>query len=416
MVATLADVVPLVALAVLLGVAIAHLRAGVEALVAVLCAGAVLATGVLGTGDVRRELDRLLPVVLFLVAILVVAECCRAAGLFSAIGARLARRGTATALFGWTFLVAVAVTVVLSLDATVVLLTPVALAAAGGTAASRPLQSRCVRLANSASLLLPVSNLTNLLALPHLDLSFGRFALLMAPPFLFTLAVEYAVHRVWFRADLGAPTRRTGVPAAPPPPPLPRTPLLVVVLMLAGFAIGSGFDLAPAWFAGAAAAVLGVRALVRAELRPRALAASTHLGFALFVLSLGLVVAGLVVGPFGDLVARLVPDHAGLAGLLGTALLGAVLANLLNNLPATLLLAPLAAPLGAVAVLAALIGINLGSSMTWPGSLANLLWRRTVTRSSGTVSSRDFHLVGLLAAPVATLGSVVLLWAWAGVV
>jgi len=62
------------------------------------------------------------------------------------------------------------------------------------------------------------------------------------------------------------------------------------------------------------------------------------------------------------------------------ALLATLLANLLTNLSATLLLVPMLAPLGTTAVLAALLGLNIGSGLTYTGSLANLLWRRTLVR------------------------------------
>ena len=71
-------------------------------------------------------------------------------------------------------------------------------------------------LSNSASLLLPVSNLTNLLAFAASGLSFTRFAALMALPWLAAIAVEFAVFRRFFAADLNAdapaptPTRRRG--------------------------------------------------------------------------------------------------------------------------------------------------------------------------------------------------------------
>lgn len=411
MVGVLTFLVPLVALGALLAAAYAHPPPAVEALVAVTAAAAVLATGALSSTDLDRERDHLLPVVLFLIAILVVAECCRAAGLFAAIGSRLAASGRPRAMFAATFAVAAATTVVLSLDATVVLLTPVVMAAAAAASLSgRPFQLVCVRLANSASLLLPVANLTNLLAMPDLDLSVGRFALLMAPVWLLVLGIEYAVHRAWFRAELDA------APAAhaPAPLPLPRLPLVVVALMLAGFGAGSWVD--PAWVAGAAALVLAARAVALGELRPGPVVRSAHLPFALFVLSLGLVVAALGEGELGVALTDLVPTGTGLASLLTVALLGAVLANLVNNLPATLLLVPLVAVLGPVPVLAALIGINLGSSMTWAGSLANLLWRRTVRAEGGSVDSRDFHVVGLLATPVSILGGVLVLHVWSQLV
>ncbi|MGO4255951.1 SLC13 family permease [Marmoricola sp. RAF53] len=412
---TVRDLVPLVALLALLAVAVVHPPEWLEALVGVGAAAVVLAFGQLDSGDLSTERDHLLPVVGFLMAILVVAECCRAAGLFGAIGARLARDTEPHRLFRLTFLVATVVTVALSLDATVVLLTPVVLAAGAGAALDRPLQLVCVRLANSASLLLPVSNLTNLLAMPYLGIGFGRFALLMAPTWLLTLALEYAGHRWFFRHAFAADPPATPV-TDEPLPPLPRTPLLVVAAMLVAFAVGSPFGIDPVWFAGIAAVVLVGHGLARGELTVGRAVRSTHASFAVFVLGLGLVVEALGHGPVGDLVARLVPDDDGLSALLALAVLGAVLANLLNNLPATLLLVPLVGPLGTVPVLATLVGINLGSSLTWPGSLANLLWRRTVRRSGGTVRSRDFHLVALLVTPVAIGAGVVVLHLWAGLV
>jgi arsenical pump membrane protein len=67
-------------------------------------------------------------------------------------------------------------------------------------------------------------------------------------------------------------------------------------------------------------------------------------------------------------------------------------------------------------VLATLVGVNLGSSMTWSGSLANLLWRRSALRAGGTVSSRDFHVVAWTVTPVSIATGVVVLHLWSGVV
>ena len=70
-------------------------------------------------------------------------------------------------------------------------------------------------MANSASLLLPVSNLTNLLALPHLDLTFTGFAVRMAPVLAVVLVVEYVGLRLLFRRDLtGEPRPDADGPAA----------------------------------------------------------------------------------------------------------------------------------------------------------------------------------------------------------
>jgi len=350
----------------------------------------------------------LYPVVVFLMAVLVVAECCRASGLFAAIGSRLATAGGQQRVFALAFGVAALTTVALSLDATVVLLTPVVLAAATATRVSaRPLQLVCVRLANSASLLLPVSNLTNLLALPRIDVGFGRFALLMAPVWLLTLLIEYAVHRAWFRTALAAPaTERQAVP----PLPLPRFALVTVAVMLAGFGAGALVGVDPAWVAGAAALLLAGRALVRRELGVRRAVRSTHASFALFVLGLGVVVATLGRGPLGDRLGSLVPSGDGLVALLGVAALGAVTANLVNNLPAVLALLPIAATGGAAPVLAVLIGVNVGPNLTYVGSLATLLWRRVLHRHDVEPSLGRFTRLGLLTVPPTLAAATLALW------
>ena len=86
----------------------------------------------------------------------------------------------------------------------------------------------------------------------------------------------------------------------------------------------------------------------------------------------------------------MLPDGGSLPDLLGIAAVSAVLANLVNNLPAILILAPLAALAGHGPVLAALVGVNVGPSLTYVGSLATLLWRRIV-HQGWTDALRAFH-------------------------
>jgi arsenical pump membrane protein len=296
------------------------------------------------------------------------------------------------------FVLAALVTAVLSLDATVVLLTPIVVGAATALGTSdRPGTFACIRMANSASLLLPVSNLTNLLALPHLDITFVGFATRMAPVLLVVLLVEYAGLRLLFRRELRSEPAAHGVVVGPE---VPVVPVVVVGLMLAGFAVASHWDLAPAWVSSAAAVVLVAWAHARGLVRARDVARASHPSFALLVLALGLVVAAVAGGFLGDLVEGLVPDDTSFAALLAVAVLATVLATALTNLSATILLVPVVAPLGTTAVLAALLGLNIGSGLTWTGSLANLLWRRSLVRAGRRVSSAEFHRVSLVLTPV----------------
>jgi arsenical pump membrane protein len=417
--AALVETAAVVALVAMLAVAFAHPPEWVEAAVGAAAAAGLLALGAVELGAARAQVLDLLPVVGFLMAILVVASLCAAEGVFTSVGALVAdlARGRPVRALAVTFVTAAAVTAALSLDATVVLLTPVVVAAAGTALVdARPATYACVRLANSASLLLPVSNLTNLLALPHLDLDFHSFVLLMAPVWLVVLGVEYAGHRVFFRRELAVRPHRTSTVA---PRPLPGAPVAYVGAMLVGFAVASPLGLEPVWVAAATAVLLAGHTLRRGRVRVREVLHATHASFAVFVLGLGVVVAALADGGLADVVRRALPHDATLPSLLAVALVATVLANVVNNLPATLLLVPLVAPLGSVAVLAALVGLNVGSGLTYPGSLANLLWRRSLVRHAGPgsprPSARTFHALSFLVTPPAVALAVLVLWAWNGV-
>lgn len=83
--------------------------------------------------DAWTQVRELLPVVGFLAVILALAQLCADEGLFRAAGAAVARRSAGrgpVTLLGGVFVIASVVTASLSLDATVVLLTPVVLATA----------------------------------------------------------------------------------------------------------------------------------------------------------------------------------------------------------------------------------------------------------------------------------------------
>lgn len=403
--------VSLGALLALLVVAWWHPRGRVELAVGLAAAGTVMLAGALPPDAALDQLALLGPVVAFLVVVLVLAEACRSDGLFTALGARLARAGGrgATQLLGVTFLAASTVTAVLGLDATVVLLTPVVAAAATRRGLRpRPHVFACAHLANSASLLFPVSNLTNLLAIAFTGLGFVTFTLAMAPVWLVAIAVEYGCLRLYFGSDLRA-LPAGGVDVVPD---LPRVPLVVLALVLVGFVASSPFGVEPAWVAGTGAGVLTVRLLLRRRLRPAQVVRAAHLPFAFFVLCLGVVVAGVRDAGLGARMDDVLSDGGSLSSLWAIALVALVAANLLNNLPATLLLVPLVAASGSVPVLAVLVGVNVGSNLTYLGSLSNLLWRRVLTRQGEVPSGQDFHRLGLLTAGPTVVTCVVVLWAW----
>ncbi|MFC8190489.1 SLC13 family permease [Cellulomonas sp. NPDC057328] len=334
--------------------------------------GAVLVvTGALPGGDARDLLERTGPVLLFLVALTVVAELCAGAGLFEAAAAATSRLAGGRRWVLWLLVVVLATlsTAVLSLDTTAVLLTPVVVALARRTG-SDPLRFALVvvALANTASLVLPVSNLTNLLADRALRATGADYLALMWAPALTAVVVTVALLAVRDRRALA------GRYEAAPARPAPDRPLLVVAAAVtAVMAVAFVAGVEPVVAGGAAAVVLAVATVVRRRPWPAPLPRLVPWRTVLVVAGLFVVVETLRVHGGAVLAASAAGDGDDLGALLRLAATAALASNAVNNLPAYLALEP-AATGDPLRLAALLIGTGAGAVLTPWGSLATILW------------------------------------------
>lgn len=390
----------LVVLAVTLASAIIRPRRVPEWLAAAAGSLLLLAVGAISARAARSAAGDLGSTVAFLAALLVLSEGCRRLQVFETLGRYMgsAAQGQPQRLFALVFAASIAVTVILGLDPTVVLLTPIALITAKRLRADpKPSAYACTHLANSASLLLPISNLTNLLAFHASHLSFTRFAAIMALPWAVAVSVEWLVLRRFFARELGASAGADRSRAQSVR--LPRESvygLVILALTLVGFAASSPLGIAPLWMAVAGAALIVLPSLRSEPLRAtRELALSAQPGFLVFVFGLGVIVRAAADNGLHSAVASLLPAGGSLPDLILVALVAALAANLLNNLPATLLLVPVAGATGLGPLLAVLVGVNIGPNLTYGGSLATLLWRRIVHTEAVVVELGEFTRLGL---------------------
>ncbi|HET9720517.1 MAG TPA: SLC13 family permease [Solirubrobacteraceae bacterium] len=391
----------LVILAVTLASAIVRPRGLPEWLSAAAGCLLLVAVGAVSVPAARSAAGGLASTVAFLAALLVLSEGCRRQQVFETLGSYMgsATEGRPQRLFALVFASSTAVTVILGLDPTVVLLTPIALITAARLRAEpKPSVYACAHLANSASLLLPVSNLTNLLAFHNSRLSFTHFAAVMALPWAVAVAVEWLVLRRAFASELrilDGGSRSSGTRVEIPRQSLYA--LAILALTLIGFMASSTLGIAPLWIAVAGAVLVTLPALRHQPLKvSRDLVVASQPGFLVFVLGLGVIVRAAADSGLRSAVVNLLPAGATLPDLLLVALIAAAAANLLNNLPATLILAPVAAGLGLGPLLAVLVGVNIGPNLTYGGSLATLLWRRIVHPGAVVVELGEFTRLGVL--------------------
>jgi arsenical pump membrane protein len=356
--------------------------------------GAVLAA-VAEAGDAGSAASQVWAPFVLVAGLLLIGLVAADDGLFSAAGHRLAAMpGNGIVLFAGAAVLVSLVTASLNLDTSVAFLTPVLVYTARRRGEGEaPLLYGCLLLSNAGSLLLPGSNLTNLIVFGHLHLSGGRFFTRMAPAWAAAVVVTALVVALAERRSLGGRSEPVTEPDRP------------------GVGLGLVAVLA------ATALVLVLRSPALPVLAIGVLAVAVRLARGREQLARVLEVLGLpvLIGLFGVAVAlgtlgRAWSGPADLLTHLGSWAITAVAALasvLLNNLPAASLLAA-RVPHDPFAML---VGLNLGPNLFVTGSLAWVLWLRAARTAGAQPSIGRASRLGVVAVPLsmaAALGALAL--------
>ncbi|MCF4006046.1 arsenic transporter [Corynebacterium uropygiale] len=372
-----------------------------------LTALALAALSLLDPGAAGDYLARIAPVLGFATFMAIIVNLADAAGTFDELLHRLHARRPAG---GWALIIGLSLlsTVFFSLDTTAVLVTPVALvlarharipALAAGLAV--------IWMANLGSLLLPISNLTNLLAVQteHGPSPADFLSLSWAPALV--LALLAAGGPLLISRWAG---RRTPVAGSSPAEESQAT-----APQPGGAGGSAGWEVAchgililvllpvllsplPVWLSAGVAAACSV--IITLVFRPGSLRAdAVPWGSMAFILALTSWAA--LIHRLGALDALLSPlahaEGATQAWLLGGV--GALAANLINNIPAYLALEPAAS--SPEALMALLIGVNAGPVVSPWASLATLLWADQMKRRGVPIGWGLFAALGV---PLCLLG------------
>jgi arsenical pump membrane protein len=339
-------------------------------------------------------------------------------GLFAAAGHRLSRAApNGLVLFAGAALLVAGVTAVLNLDTSVVFLTPVlAYAARSRGEGEGALLVGCLLLSNAGSLLLPGSNLTNLIVLGHLHLSGGQFLARMALPWIgavvLTGGIIAVAERRSLRGNRPRPADRSDpdpdldpdMTVAPPKAPLEASPAADATLGLGALGVMAVTALVLALrdpalpVAGVGVLLVAVRLATRRQQLDHVLEV---LGVPVLV---GLFGIALALGTLGRAWSGPATLLSHLDGV-GTAVVAALAAVVVNNLPAASLLASRVPP----HPYALLVGLNIGPNLFVTGSLAWILWWRTARSAGSAPPVRRAVVLGLLTVPLSMAAALGLL-------
>lgn len=338
----------------------------------------------LDPGDARASADQSWSPFVLVAGLLLVGLVVDEDGLFAAAGHQLARwLRNGIALYMGALVTIGVVTALLNLDTSVAFLTPVLVYAARSRGKGEaPLLYGSLLLANAGSLILPGSNLTNLIVLGHLRLTGGRF---FGHMWLAALAALVAT-----AACVGIVERRSLQPTATESMTAEAPVIGVGLIAVVATAVLVVVLANPAPLVAAVGVVAtGVRLVQRkGEVGQVVAVLGVHILVGLFGLAVALGTLGRAWAGPTSLLTHL--DEW------GTAAAGAGASVLLNNLPAASLLA--ARP--PVHPFALLIGLNLGPNLFVTGSLAWILWLRAAHNAGVEPSIWRAARVGVLAVPI----------------
>ena len=369
------------------------------------------------------------------VALIIISLILDAAGFFSWAALHVARwgGGRGHVLFALIVMLGAVIAAFFANDGAALLLTPIVIAILlrldFSPAAAFAFIIATGFVADTTSLPLVISNLVNIVTANYFGISFDRYASVMVPVNMVSLAATLVVLWVVFRRQIPA---QYSIAALDPPHSAITDPLVfraafpVLALLLVAYFATAPLDVPIAFVTGTAALALmaiagrwwrggeGAVVSVKASLR--------HAPWQIVLFSVGmyLVVYGLGnagLTHYGAQALQWLAQQGDIVATVGTGFLVAFVASVMNNMPSTLVSAlaidqaVVPAATRELMIYASIIGNDLGPKFTPIGSLATLLWLHVLADKGYRIGWGQYMRIGLLITPPVLLATLLAL-AW----
>jgi arsenical pump membrane protein len=395
-----------------------------EATAATLGAAVMLIVQVVSPSEAWDVLQSNANVLLFFLGLMIISLVADCAGFFAwcALKAVKLAHGKGPILLSVVFGLGALITAFFSNDATALILTPIVFTLVTRLKLNAlPYVFACAFIANTASMLLPVSNPVNLLAVSRFGLTLGQYFRFLLLPSILVIAINIGLFYLIFRQAISRAVRDNH-----PGEPVNVDTFFKVVttglgLTAAGYILVSVYGLPLAYPSAGGALFLLACGFSFGRIAIRKLASGISWYIFLFIFALGILVKGLdnagairlLAGGLADLAS-----HGPLQALFSVVLGTAIGSNLINNWSMMMVsvssLSSLAAQGGGfdkTLVYGAIMGADLGPNIAILGSLSSMLWLVLLRQRGLDIHPLQYLKLGLIVAPPMLIIGVLSLYA-----
>ena len=394
-----------------------------EATAVALGAAAMLVLSIISPLQTWQVLQENANVLLFFLGLMIISVVAEQAGFFQwcAIKAVKLAGTKGPVLLGVVFALGAFITAFFSNDAAALILTPLVFAIVKRHNLNPlPYVFACAFIANTASMLLPVSNPVNLLVVEKFHLTLGQYLKYLLVPSLVVIGTNLLIFRWLFRKELTAVNCNDQ-----PEEPIKIDGFFLTVstglgLTTLGYILVSVYGLPLSYPAAGGAIILLACGFVFKRIKMKVVASGISWSIFLFIFALALLVKGLENAGVIKLIAEgltKVAEHGHLQALFSVTLSTALGANLVNNWSMMMVSV---ASLGTMStqsvvfnnslVYGAIMGTDLGPNLTILGSLSSMLWLVLLRKRGLDIRPMQYFKVGLIVTPVLLITGVLSLY------
>jgi arsenical pump membrane protein len=362
----------------------------------------------------------------FFLGMMSISALAEMAGLFDWLAAQAARlsSGSSLRLFLNVFLLGTLISMVLSNDATALILTPIVyILVTRLRLPVLPFLFACTFIADTASFLLPVSNPINIIVTSQFPLDLLTFLRLFLLPSLLVIGLNIGIFFILYCKQIMGTFDLKRLPSAAETirhQSYFRYVCGVLLLVAIAYIIASALQIPLSLVSLSGSLLLFVGALRWRQTTPRELGKQISWSIFGFIAGMFILVQALestgLTAQMGQLLAHLSGGTSFGAILIGTvsAALGT---NIINNVPMAVVMTSAlhslphtTATTHLAFVAATIFGCDLGPNLTTVGSLATVLWLLILRQRNLDVSGIDYFKVGVLVTPLMLIVGALVIW------